>query len=62
MTRAHTIIVTAVATAAINVLVAVVLIVALTPGATRIEPHKYYESTPLYRLSPIPAGADWGHS
>ena len=43
MTRAHTIIVSALATAVINVLVAVVLIVALTPEATRIEPHKYYE-------------------
>ena len=58
MTRAHTIMVSALATAVINVVVATVLIVALTPEATRIEPHKHYESTPLYRLSPIPAGAD----
>lgn len=62
MTKAHTIIVSAVATAVINVLVAVVLIVALTPEATRNAPHQTYESAPLYRLSPIPAGADWGRS
>ena len=63
MTRAHTIIVSALATAAINVLVAGVLIGALPGEATRIEPDKHYtSSTPLYRLSPIPAGADWGQS
>ena len=62
MTRAHTIVVSALATAVINVLVAVVLIVALTPEATRIEAHEHYKSAPLYRLSPIPAGADWGRS
>ena len=62
MTRAHTIIVSALATAVINVLVAGVLIGALPREATRIEPDKHYESTPLYRLSPIPAGADWGRS
>ena len=48
MTKAHTIIVSAVATAVINVLVAVVLIVALTPEATRNAPHQTYESAPLY--------------
>jgi hypothetical protein len=62
VTRAHTIIVSAFATAVINVLAAVVFIVALAPEATRIESHKHYKSTSLYRLSPIPAGADWGRS
>jgi hypothetical protein len=62
MTRAHTILVSAFATAAINVLVAVVMIVALAPEATRTESHKHYESPSLYRLSPIPAGVDWGRS
>ena len=60
MTRPHAIVGRALATAVINVVVALVLIVALTPEAARIEPQKLYDSTPLYRLSPIPAGADWG--
>lgn len=62
MTRARAIIGSALATAIVNVLVALVLIVALTPEATRIESQQLHDSTPLYRLSPIPAGADWGRS
>ena len=62
MTRPRTIVGSAFATAVINVLVAVVLIVALTPDAARIEPQKRYDHAPLYQLSPIPAGADWGRS
>ena len=50
------------ATAAINVLVA--LVIAFTPpvdsGPT--ETLKLHNSTTLYQLSPIPAGADWGRS
>jgi hypothetical protein len=61
MTRPHAIVCSALATAVINVVVALVLIVALTPEAG-IEPQKLYDATPLYRLSPIPAGADWGRS
>ena len=62
MTRPHAIIGSALATAIINVLVALVLIVALTPETAQIEPQKPYSSTTLYRLSPVPAGADWGRS
>ena len=60
MTRPHAIAGSALTTAVVNVAVALVLIAALTPEAARIEPQKLYNSTPLYRLSPIPAGADWG--
>jgi hypothetical protein len=45
-----------------NVLVASALIFAMTPERARIAAEKPYDSTPLYRLSPIPAGADWGRS
>ena len=62
MTRPHAIVGSALATVVINVAVALVLIVALTPEAARIEPQKLHNSTSLYRLSPIPAGADWGRS
>ena len=55
VTRAHTIIVSAFATAVINVLAAVVFIVALAPEATRIESHKHYKSTSLYRHRSQPA-------
>ena len=68
MTRAHTIIVSALATAVINVLVAVVLIVALTPEATRIEPHKLLQVNASLstvtdpsrrRLGPFLAQREW---
>jgi hypothetical protein len=62
MTKPHTIIGSALATAVLNVVVASVVIFALTPEAAQTEPQKLYEATPLYRLSPIPAGADWGRS
>ncbi len=62
MTRSHAIIGSALAAAIINALVALVLIVALTPEAAQIEPQQQNPSTSLYRLSPIPAGADWGRS
>jgi hypothetical protein len=62
MTRPNAIVGSALATAIMNVIVALVLIVALTPEATGIEPQRPHDSTPLYRLSPIPAGADWGRS
>jgi hypothetical protein len=61
MTKPHTIIGSALATVVINVLVASAIILALTPGSARIEPQPY-DPAPLYRLSPIPAGADWGRS
>ena len=60
MTGPHAIVGSALATAVINVLTAVVIIVALTPEAARIELQKLHDSAPLFRLSPIPAGADWG--
>ena len=62
MTRPNAIVGSALLTAIINVLVALVLIVALTPEAARIEQQQLHGSTILYRLSPIPAGADWGRS
>ena len=62
MTRPHAIAGSALATAVINVLVASIVVFALTPEAARIEPRKLNDATPLYRLSPIPAGADWGRS
>ena len=62
MTRNHAIAGSALATAAINVLVASALIFGLTQEAPRIAAQKPSHSTPLYRLSPIPAGADWGGS
>jgi hypothetical protein len=62
MTRPHAIAGSALATAAINVLVASALIFALTQEAPRTAVQKPSDPTPLYRLSPIPAGADWGRS
>jgi hypothetical protein len=62
MTKPYTIIGSALAAAVINVLVALVLIVALAPETGQTEPHTRYDSAPLYRLSPIPAGADWDRS
>jgi hypothetical protein len=60
MTRPNPIVVSAFTTAFINVLVALVL--AQTPASARIEPQKLNNSTSLYQLSPIPAGADWDRS
>jgi hypothetical protein len=62
MTRPHAIVASALATAVINALVASVIIFALTPEAARIEPQELDDATPRYRLSPIPAGADWARS
>jgi hypothetical protein len=62
MTKPHTIIGSALATVVINVLVASAIILALTPGSARIELRQPYDPAPLYRLSPIPAGADWSRS
>jgi hypothetical protein len=59
MTKPHAIVGSALATAAINVLAALILVFMLTPEATRIAPGTPNDSAPLYRLSPIPAGADW---
>jgi hypothetical protein len=62
MTGPHAIVGSALATALINVLAALVLVFALTPEASRIGPQELNDATPLFRLSPIPAGADWGRS
>jgi len=62
MTRPNAIVASALATAVINVFVASVIVFALTPEAAQTEPQMRYDSAPLYRLSPIPAGADWGCS
>jgi hypothetical protein len=62
MTRSYAIVSTAVATAAINVVVA--LVIGFTPPlrAGPTETLKLHNSTTLYQLSPIPAGADWDRS
>jgi hypothetical protein len=62
MTRPYAIIGSALAAAVINVSGALALIFALAPEAGQTEPHARYDSAPLYQLSPIPAGADWGRS
>ena len=62
MTRPNAIVGSALATAIINVLVALVLTITLKPAAIWIEPQLLQDSAPLYRLSPIPAGADWSRS
>jgi hypothetical protein len=62
MTKPRAIIGSALATAFINIPVASAIILALTPGSARIEPQQSYDPAPLYRLSPIPAGADWSRS
>jgi hypothetical protein len=48
----------ALVTAAISVFVASAIFFAPTPESAQAGPH----SAPLYRLSPIPAGADWDRS
>jgi hypothetical protein len=58
MTRPYAIIGSALAAAVINLLVAQAALVSLTPEVEQTQ----YNSAPLYRLSPIPAGADWGRS
>jgi hypothetical protein len=62
MTRPRAIIGSALATAVISVLATSVAIFAQTPKAAQTEPWKLYASTPLYQLSPIPAGADWARN
>jgi hypothetical protein len=61
MNSTHAILGSALAAAVLNVFVASVIFFAPTPEAAQIEPQKPYNSAPLYRLSPIPAGVDWGH-
>jgi len=58
MTRLRAIAGSALATAALNVFVGLVLIVSQPQKAAQIGPHD--GSAPLFQLSPIPAGADWG--
>jgi hypothetical protein len=62
MTRPYASVSTALATAAINVLVASVICFTPPRQSAPIEPLKLHDSTTLYQLSPIPAGADWGRS
>jgi hypothetical protein len=58
MTTPRAIAGSALATATLNVVVALALIVFQTPEAAHTRPHD--GSAPLFQLSPIPAGADWG--
>jgi hypothetical protein len=62
MTRPRAFVTAALATAAINVLVASVMGFASPQESALIEPLKPHHSATLYQLSPIPAGADWGRS
>ena len=67
MTRPHTIIGSALATAVVDVLVASVVVFALTPAAARIEPQKLTLQRLLStvtdsrrrRLGPVLAPGDW---
>lgn len=57
MTSSHAIVGSALAIAAINILVAA--IVTFTSPEARVELQMLNGSAPLFQLSPIPAGADW---
>jgi len=61
MTRPYAIAGSALATAAINI-VALAVISAAAPEPARLVPQMLNDSAPLFQLSPIPAGADWGRS
>jgi Na+-driven multidrug efflux pump len=62
MTSSHAIIGSALATAAANAIIALVIIFAIPSEAARTDPHTLTDSRPHFQLSPIPAGADWGRS
>jgi hypothetical protein len=62
MTSPHAIIGSALATAAANVLIALVIVFAMPSEAGRTAPQMQTDSRPHFQLSPIPAGADWGRS
>jgi len=47
------------ATIIASLLAASIIISALTPETPSFEPRKSYASGHLFRLSPIPPGADW---
>ena len=59
MTRPHAIVGIALATAVFNVVISSVVTFAPRAEAARIETQKLNNATPLYRVSPIPPGADW---
>lgn len=64
MTRPYAIASSALATAIISLLAASLIVSALAPEAPSSMQQNLYDSSHghLYRLSPIPAGADWGRS
>ena len=64
MTRPYAIASSALATAIISLLAASIIISAMKPEAPSTKHLNLYDSSQghLYRLSPIPAGADWGRS
>jgi hypothetical protein len=62
MTEPKAIAGSAIVTALASALVASVVISVMTPEAARTEPQNLYDTAPSFRLSPIPAGADWGRS
>jgi hypothetical protein len=61
MIKPRAIVGSALATAIINILGALLIIAALTPETPRLNHQNLQGSSHLYRLSPIPAGADWDH-
>jgi hypothetical protein len=62
MTRPNPIVSSALATAVVNLLAAWVIISVLRPEAPSMDAQKLRDAGSLYRLSPIPAGADWDRS
>lgn len=60
MIRLRAIVGSALAAAIINILGALLSIAALAPESPRLSHQNSQSSGHLYRLSPVPAGADWG--
>ena len=64
MTRPYAIVTSALAATIISLMAASIIISALAPEASNIKHPNLYNPSQghLYRLSPIPAGTDWGRS
>jgi hypothetical protein len=58
--RPHAIVGSALVTAIINILGALLIVTALAPETPRLKHQNSQSSGQLYQLSPVPAGADWG--
>jgi hypothetical protein len=62
MTHAFAIVRSALATTIISLLAASLVVSALAPKTSSSQQLVPHESGQLFRLSPIPAGADWARS